>query len=494
MTEIREHLWQPIEDLAPDWESLRDTELHSLMTAWQEQSESMRQGKAYHDFLVRLRREWAIETGQIERLYDISEGATKTLIEQGFDASLLSHEDTDQEPEKILAYIKDQHQAIEGLYDFVSGNRPLGTSYIKELHRVLTAHQTHYGARDTLGNSVVRELPRGTRKTIPNNVELGDGTIFEFCPYEHVDAEIDRLIAWHHEHEDRAVPPEIESAWLHHRFTLIHPFVDGNGRVARCLATLVLLKHGWFPLVVTRADRAEYLSALRRADRGDLSPLVSIFGELQKRAIKHAMSLSEEVEKGAAAVGEILNRVKEKLQHDRITRQQLTKRVFQCGGDLWNLASEKLQKIEDQINPIIKDHRNPDFRAYSDRADTASDRSDYFRYQIVKTANELGYFANFSDFRAWSRLVIVTETRVDFVFAFHGIGREFTGVLVTSGMACTIRKSEQGSQIDDLRSLSREPFYFAYSEPYSQMHDRFNKWIDQALIEGLDYWRKTIGA
>ena len=281
---------------SPNWESMKDTELHSLMTAWQEQAESMRRTKAYDDFLVRLRREWAIETGQIERLYHISEGATKTLIEQGFDASLLSHEDTDQPPEKVIDYIKDQHQAIEGLYQFIGGDRPLGTSYIKELHCVLTVHQTHCHARDTLGNYVLRELPHGTWKMAANNVELADGKVFEFCPYEQVDSEMDQLIAWHEEHERKDVLPEIESAWLHHRFTLIHPFVDGNGRVARCLATLVLLKRHWFPLVVTRGDRAEYLSSLREADQGDLGSLVRLFGLLQKRAIKHAMSLSEEVE------------------------------------------------------------------------------------------------------------------------------------------------------------------------------------------------------
>lgn len=52
------------------------------------------------------------------------------------------------------------------------------------------------------------------------------------------------------------VSPEVEAAWLHHRFTQIHPFQDGNGRIARLLASLVFIKAGWFPLVVTRDDRA----------------------------------------------------------------------------------------------------------------------------------------------------------------------------------------------------------------------------------------------
>jgi fido (protein-threonine AMPylation protein) len=494
MAEAIERIWQPIEDLPTDRESLKDTELHSLMTAWQQQAESLRRSDAYNDFLIRLRREWAIETGQIERLYNISEGATKTLIEQGFDASLLSHEDADQNAEQVIDYIKDQYQAIEGLYQYVGGDRTLGTSYVKELHCVLTAHQTHYHAKDTLGNYVLRELPRGTWKMVPNNVELGDGKVFEFCPYEHVDAEMDRLISWHREHEGQNVPPEIESAWLHHRFTLIHPFVDGNGRVARCLASLVLLKHHWFPLVVTRGDRSDYLAAIREADQGDLAPLVSLFGGLQKRAIKRAMSLGEEIERGSAALSTILNRVKEKFQHDRTAKQQLQRRVIRFGDDLWSLACDKLKKVEEQIEPIITNPGNDDYRSFTDCADFGSIRSDYFRYQIVRTANELEYFANLNDYRAWSRMVIITETQVEILFGFHGIGREFYGVLVCSGMAYTKRMTEDTKEIADLRSLSREPFYFSYSEQLSEIHDRFNKWIDEALIEGLDYWRKAIGA
>ena len=95
---------------------------------------------------------------------------------------------------------------------------------------------------------------------------------------------------------------------------------------------------------------------------------------------------------------------------------------------------------------------------------------------------------------AWARLVIITETQVEILFAFHGIGREFNGVLVCSGMAYTKRKTEQTTEIADLVPLSKEPFYFAYNESLIQIHDRFNKWIDQALVEGLDYWRKAIGA
>jgi hypothetical protein len=75
----------------------------------------LRRKEPFHNFVERLKRHWAIETGAIEGLYSLSEGATVTLIEKGLDAALIGHEDTDQPPEDVILKIKDQHQAIQGI-------------------------------------------------------------------------------------------------------------------------------------------------------------------------------------------------------------------------------------------------------------------------------------------------------------------------------------------------------------------------------------------
>jgi len=93
---------------------------------------------------------------------------------------------------------------------------------------------------------------------------------------------MDRLIAMHKEHQQKDIPPEIEAAWLHHRFAQIHPFQDGNGRVVRALASLVFLRAGWFPLVVNRDERVEYIESLEKADQGDFASLVNLFAMIQK--------------------------------------------------------------------------------------------------------------------------------------------------------------------------------------------------------------------
>ena len=69
------------------------------------------------------------------------------------------------------------------------------------------------------------------------------------------------------------------AALLHHRFLKIHPFADGNGRVARLLANYVILRAGVPPLIVKSKDKAAYIAALRVADVGEPQPLTNYFAQ-----------------------------------------------------------------------------------------------------------------------------------------------------------------------------------------------------------------------
>lgn len=75
---------------------------------------------------------------------------------------------------------------------------------------------------------------------------------------------MEKLVQWLADNELKLHPVKL-AAELHRRFVFIHPFVDGNGRVARLLMNLMLMRHGYFITVIPPILRTEYISLLEKA-------------------------------------------------------------------------------------------------------------------------------------------------------------------------------------------------------------------------------------
>ena len=86
---------------------------------------------------------------------------------------------------------------------------------------------------------------------------------------------------------ERSLPPVVTAAAVHAWLAHIHPFHDGNGRIARLLANLVVGAHGLPPLIIRdAADRDRYIDALAISDAGgDLAPLIGVFLRVMGREI-----------------------------------------------------------------------------------------------------------------------------------------------------------------------------------------------------------------
>lgn len=75
------------------------------------------------------------------------------------------------------------------------------------------------------------------------------------------------------------------AAVLHHRLVHIHPFFDGNGRTARLVMNVVLMRVG-FPLaVVLKNDRKKYYRTLGEADKGKYDPFVRFIAQAVERTL-----------------------------------------------------------------------------------------------------------------------------------------------------------------------------------------------------------------
>jgi len=66
------------------------------------------------------------------------------------------------------------------------------------------------------------------------------------------------------------------SALIHLRLVSIHPFIDGNGRVARLLMNLALLQTGYVITIIPPVMRREYLDSLKASNLGDDRPFIKL--------------------------------------------------------------------------------------------------------------------------------------------------------------------------------------------------------------------------
>ena len=105
---------------------------------------------------------------------------------------------------------------------------------------------------------------------------------------------------------------------------LVHPFEDGNGRVARALASLVMIKAGYLPVLIRKAGRSDYLAALERADAGELRPLVMLIGRRQKEDIVRVISA-----KPTRTIAESLVNTVANLKREEVYQESKAERLME---------------------------------------------------------------------------------------------------------------------------------------------------------------------
>ena len=465
-------VWQPITDLPENWSSLTDGELGPLLQFWNDQRTDLEQHGVLSNFTQRIAREWSIETGQIEGVYDIDRGITQTLIERGISADLIPPQPGQKPAELIAAIIQDHADVLEGLFQFVRGDRPLSKGYIHELHAALLKHQETTLVMDQFGNLFEAKLTKGRYKERPNNPKRPDGNIHQYCPPNQVDPEMERLLAMHAAHQRRSVPIEVEAAWLHHRFTQIHPYQDGNGRIARALASLIFIKAGWFPVVVTRDDRPRYIDALEVADQGDLRSLVALLVDIQKRALFQATQAATNIHQVNTIDDAIAAAKKVLIGPGARLDPSVWLKTKETADALLQIGAKRLEEISTALKKNLKKARPMlEFRVN--------------RSGGSEILPKLPYRPNTTDYDESRALYIERKKRLARIgILAHAIGSKFRGLI---GMVVVF----DGRGARDVL-LSKETFQVNYAESYENAERRFRPWLEESLVNALTLWRKSL--
>ena len=288
------------------------------------------------------------------------------------------------------------------------------------MRSLVTRNQEYTEGRDQSGKKIKIPLRKGAFKVAENNPIREDGAKILYCPAEHVRSEMDNLIAIYNKAKSNAVSPLICAAWFHHAFTMIHPFQDGNGRVARLLASLMLIKHRLFPFTVPREEaRGKYIDALEKADKGEPQSLVEYFAEVQKRHIGKALNLREVSASSFDEVMEIFSGKIEKWQENNALQREdqldnSRRRVFDFCLERLNLIKEQLAARLNKKAVITIQSCSPN----------EQEKQGYYYGQIIKYAKRHDYYFNRNFPKSWLtlRIELTDKKRYQLCVTIHHYG------------------------------------------------------------------------
>lgn len=148
--------------------------------------------------------------------------------------------------------------------------------------------------------------------------------------------------------EFEAAHPVLQASYCHYAFVVIHPFADGNGRVARALASTFLYRAQSIPLVIFANQRPAYLDALQAADLGDFRPALKFFRDrgIDTMQFVGESLLTAEMPRWEDLASQISNLYPEKM--------------FPSASELSTIAARILNEIDQQVRSKIEQSPNLD--------------------------------------------------------------------------------------------------------------------------------------
>jgi Fic family protein len=345
--------------------------LHLDITRWDRYASRLKEkGATSTETLKRalnvVKRAAAVDTGAIEGLYQTDRGFTFSVaMEVAAWETLLSGKG----PE-VASLFKSQLEAYDYILDFATRRVPIAEAWIRELHAVICAAQEVYTAYTPFGIQK-QTLVKGEYKTQSNHVISREGEIHSYAPVDLTPAEMHRLCEELVSNAFLAAHPVLQASYSHYALVCVHPFADGNGRVARALASVFTYRSQSVPILILSENNREYYDALASADEGDPQPFVDFMLERTLDAIQVASDSLRSVQ--APALQDSLAG----LHRLHRTRGGYTHaEVDQAGLKLLNLLGAEISRVFDaekkgdeivlslgvdagQYNPLLASSRLP---------------------------------------------------------------------------------------------------------------------------------------
>ncbi|MFQ6134306.1 MAG: Fic family protein [Nitrososphaerales archaeon] len=218
------------------------------------------------------------ESFKIEYTYNTNaiEGNTLTLRETQF--VIEEGQTVRGKSLRELYEVKNHPEAIEYVEKLASEHRELRETDIFTLHQIIMKETTDPKYIGTYRKGRIKIA--GSKHTPP--------------PAYEVPELIRELIYTVNRNPDEYVAVELVARVLH-RLVYIHPFQDGNGRIARLLANLVLIKKHYPPIIISNSDRKRYFNYLAEADKGRYKLLANFVAQYVDKHLDIYLEALEQV-------------------------------------------------------------------------------------------------------------------------------------------------------------------------------------------------------
>lgn len=291
--------------------------------------------------------------------------------------------------------------------------RPLTETFICELNKLILVKPFWKDAIDYNGNQTRKKIEIGKYKSTPNSVRLRNGEIHEYASVESTPGLMTDLLDWYRQHQESMHPAQL-AALFHYKLVCIHPFDDGNGRVARLIMNYIFLKNGYPPVIIKSVDKENYLTALQKADTGNQ---LAIIEYIEKQVI-WSLELSikaangEDIEEPADIEKEIELLKRRVLSKTKIykTLETSYKLVNDINENAWNPMSKTLSKFDDFFisndNVISLNGKRYTGKSFGMKDDGNLSGNETFGCQWTKTLNFLKTSEEKIDFRISLNLVL----------------------------------------------------------------------------------------
>jgi len=376
-------IWEPVHFDAR-WKNVNTEEFDNLRPSWDKRRVELSKNRdQYNDFIDKLKRKQAIDTGIIENMYDLDRGITETLIQKGFVDSHLQHNDTNIDKELLMDHLQDNFDAM----DFI----------------------------------------------------------------------------------------------FHHAFTQIHPFQDGNGRVARLLASFVLIKDNLFPFSLDREEKNIYIDALEGADKGNYQNLVDVIANNQIESIKKAFKL-ETVGKDSS-YDKVLKELKNRIANKKAADQQNIVNNMQA---TFELIKEQTEDYKENLMSVLGETVAIEIES----CDPSGEKEYFYTYQIARYAKKHEYYFNSSLPRRWTRIRISFDDthKYQLVLSLHHYGYDNSTFAIGAFIEKPQHMEVQGQNNEQiLFPLVNPPYVFFSGKDISTIRESICEKIGSIFTETLAY-------